>query len=77
MKKIALAAPVLAAALLVTSACAKKDDAGSNTTISEVNATEEAGFDANSAGPAANTADLLANDTAETSNTSLPLGNAQ
>ncbi|WP_404366067.1 hypothetical protein AB5I39_10130 [Sphingomonas sp. MMS24-J45] len=77
MKTIALAVPVLAAALLATAACTKTNDAGSNTTNSYVAATEEGGFDANGVDPAVNTADLLSNEASVTSNTSLPLGNAQ
>lgn len=68
MKKIALALPALAAILLGTSARTKHDDATSNTTISEVNSTEEVG---------GNSADLLSNDAGEAGNTSEPLGNAQ
>lgn len=77
MKKIALALPVLAAALLATSACVKHDDTSANTTISEVNSTEEIGPDANSADPAATSANVFANDASEPGNTSEPLGNAQ
>ncbi len=82
MKKIKLALPALTAALLITSACAKTDDAANNVAVSDVTtndivandigANDTSGLDGNLTG----TEPLVENDTAP-ENTSGALDNGQ
>lgn len=77
MKKITLALPALAAALLATTACTKHDDVANNTTISDVSSNEAIVSDGNSLDANVAGTDDFSNVSAEPDNASVTVDNAQ